>query len=49
LAFFDGKSRTSTDSDGQKPKKQVYSGKWKKLLFKAKDAIFTAKKQAQKK
>jgi len=49
LAFFDGKSRTSTDSDGQEPGKQVYSEKLKKLLFKAKDAIFAVKKQAEKK
>ncbi len=48
LALLDGKPRTSMDSDGQKPKRQVYSGKWKKMLFKAKDAIFAAKKQAQK-
>ncbi len=49
LALLDGKPRISMDSDGQKLKKQVYSGKLKKLLFKVKNAVFAAKKQAQKK
>ena len=43
LALLDGKPRTSMDSDRQKPEKQIYSGKLKKLLFKAKDAVFAAK------
>ena len=37
------------DSDGQKPKGQVYLEKLKKTLFKAKDAIFAVKNQASKK
>lgn len=49
LTFFDGKPRTSADSDGQDPEDQVYSEKSKKTFFKAKDAILAAKKQASKK
>ncbi len=48
LALFDGKSRTSTDSDGQEPKGQVYSEKLKKTLFRSKSKVFTPKKQASK-
>ncbi len=49
LTLFDGKSRTSTDSDGQKPKGQVYSEKLKKTLFWLKTKVFTPKNQSSKK
>ena len=48
-ALFEGKPRTSMDSDGQKPKGQVYSEKLKKTLFWLKTRIFTPKNQSSKK
>jgi integrase len=48
LAFFDGKTRTFTDSDGQEAENQVYSKKLKKTLFRSKTKVFTPKRQASK-
>ncbi len=49
LALFDGKSRTSTNYDGQEAENQVYSKKLKKTLFRSKTKVFTPKKQAREK